>query len=101
MRTTETQISQLIKEVCDLTGLKNNKQAAIAGGQKAYLTYENAAVYGGYRLIMVQVATGAHYGAFQWGSTEPRVKAAIFADRLNGLIAGLQYDKKQFDQMAK
>lgn len=99
MKTTEKEISQLIKQICDLSGLKNNKQDAIKNGQKAYLTYENAAVYGGYRLIMVQVDNGAHYGAFNWGSTEARVKPSVFAERLSGLITGLEYNKDMFDRM--
>lgn len=94
MRTTEKQISQLVKEICDLTGMVNNRTAAKEQGKEGYLTYENAAIYGGYRLITVQVANGAHYGAFQWGSTEPRVPASVFAERLNGLIAGLEYKAK-------
>lgn len=93
MRITEKQISQLVKEVADLAGYANNRATAKERGLKSYLTFENAAVYGGYRLIMVQVESGAHYGAFQWGSTEPRVKGAIFADRLNALIVGLEFKR--------
>ncbi len=93
MRTTEKQINDLIKEICDLTGLANNRKQAIEQGKESYLTYENAAVYGGYRLISVQVKTGAHYGAFNWSSTEPRVKPAVFVERLQALITGLSYNK--------
>lgn len=93
-RITEKQISQLVKEVADLAGLANNKAAAVAANQPSYLSFENAACYGGYRLIMVGVNNGAHYGAFQWGSTEPRVKPAVFADRLNALIVGLEFNKR-------
>lgn len=93
-RITEKHISQLVKQVADLAGLSNNRASAIAAGHESYLTFENAACYGGYRLITVKVSNGAHYGAFQWGSTEPRVKPAVFADRLNALIVGLEYAKK-------
>lgn len=55
MKTTEKQISQLIKKICDLTGKSNNKKQAIENGHDKYLTYENASIYGGYRLISVGV----------------------------------------------
>jgi len=93
MRTTEKQISQLVKEAADLAGLANNKKQAIELGQKSYLAFENAAVYGGYRLIMIGVDNGAHYGAFNMGSTCPRLKPAAFADMLIGLINGLEFKK--------
>ncbi len=90
MRTTETQISNLIKTICELTGKSNNMTQAIERGHETYLSYENAACYGGYRLISIGIKNGAHYGAFNWGSTEPRLKPAAFAERLEGLIAGLE-----------
>lgn len=95
MKTTETQISQLVKEIADLSGLVNNKKAAIEANQDKYLSYENAACYGGYRLIMVGVTNGAHYGAFNMSSCCARLKPAVFAEMLNGIIYGLQYDKRK------
>ena len=90
MRTTEKEISQLVAEAAKLAGLSNNKKQAIEAGHDKYLSYENAACYGGYRLIMVGVANGAHYGAFNMGSTCPRQKPAVFSLMLQSLIAGLE-----------
>ncbi len=94
MKTTETQISKLVAEVAKVAGLSNNKKAAIEVGQDKYLSYENAACYGGYRLIMVGVNNGAHYGAFDFSSTCPRQKPAVFALMLESLIMGLETAKK-------
>ena len=94
MRTTESQISNLVKEISDLSGLANNKAKAKELGQDKYLSFENAACYGGYRLIMIGVANGAHYGAFNMSSTCARLKPSAFADMLNGIISGLEFSKK-------
>lgn len=93
MKTTEKEISQLIAKISQLTGIANSRKSAIENGQDKFLSYENAACYGGYRLIMIGVNNGAHYGAFNWSSTEPRLKPAVFAERLNGLIVGLESAK--------
>ena len=95
MRTTEAQLNNLVKQICDLTGMSNNKAQAIEKGQDKYLALENAACYGGWRLINVGVNNGAHYGAFNFGSTDARVKASEMATKLRGIIAGLEYKNKQ------
>lgn len=101
MKTSQKEISLLIKEICDLSGLKNSKALAIQHKHKAYLAYDYAPIYGGYRLIMVRLEGGGQYGAFGYSSTEPRDKARVFAIKLRGIIAGLNYDKAMFDNMAK
>lgn len=91
MRTTAEQLNNKVRIICELTGLSNNKAEAIKKGQKEYLALENAAIYGGWRLISVGVENGAHYGAFGFGSTDARVKASEMLTKLNGIIAGLEF----------
>jgi hypothetical protein len=95
MRTIEKEINDLVKRAADLAGLSNNKKAAIEANHKSYLSYENAACYGGYRLIMIGVSNGAHYGAFNMSSCCARLKPAVFAEMLKGIIYGLEYDKRK------
>lgn len=99
--TTQKDLNDLIKQVSVLTGIANNKEDAIKNGQKAYLALDYAAVYGGARLVMVQVKNGAQYGAFNWGSTCPRLKPSVFAEKLIGLITGLEYTKSVYYKMVK
>jgi len=93
MKTTEAQISKLIAQLAKLAGMSNNKMSAIEAGREFYLSYENAPVYGGYRLIMINVKNGSHYGAFGMSSTCPRQKPATFSLMLESLILGLEYAK--------
>ncbi len=93
MRTTEKEISQLIAQIAQLVNLPNSRKQAIETGAKRFLTYENAACYGGYRLICVTVEGGSHYGALGMSSTMPRQKPAVFAVMLEGILTGLQCAK--------
>jgi hypothetical protein len=94
MRTTEKQLNNLVKVICDITGLSNNKKQAIEKGQDKYLSLECANCYGGWRLISVGVKNGAHYGVFGGNGTENRLKAFEMAIKLNGIINGLEYNSK-------
>jgi hypothetical protein len=93
MRTTEKQINDQVKRIADLAGLANNKKQAIELGHTQYLACENAACYGGYRLIMVGVSNGGHYGAFNMSSCCARLKPAVFSEMLTGLENGLEFKK--------
>lgn len=93
MRTTEKQLNDLVKHICDLTGKANNKEMAIKNNQDKFLALENAPIYGGWRLITVGVNNGAHYGAFGGNGTEARLKASEMATKLKGIIAGLEFNK--------
>jgi len=93
MRTTEKQLNDLVKHICDLTNMSNNRVNAIANKQESYLALENATCYGGWRLIKINVITGAHYGAFNSNGTEPRIKAKEMEIKLRGIIAGLEFKK--------
>jgi hypothetical protein len=93
--TTQKRIENLIAELAKAAGLTNNKKSAIEKNHEYYLTYENAAVYGGYRLIMVSVKNGSHSGAFGFSSTEPRVKGPVFIVKLEAILAGIKTEIKR------
>ena len=94
MRTTEKQLNNLVKVICDITGLSNNRAQAIEKGQDKYLSLEYASCYGGWRLINVGVKNGAHYGAFGGNGTENRLKAYEMYIKLDSIINGLEYNSK-------
>lgn len=93
MRTTEKQLNDLVKQICDLTGLSNNRKQAIERNQDKFIALENSSIYGGWRLINVGVNNGAHYSVFNFGSSDARVKASEMKTKLNGIIAGLEHKK--------
>jgi len=93
MKTTATQLNNLVKTICDLTGLSNNKEQAISKGQDRYLYLEYASVYGGYRLVNVNVNSGGHSGAFGGSGTEARLKSSEMYTKLSALIAGIEYQQ--------
>lgn len=94
MKTTEAQLNNLVKIICDITCMSNSKAQAIEKGQDRYIALENAVCYGGWRLINVGVNNGAHYGAFGGNATEARLKASEMAAKLNGIINGIEYAKR-------
>jgi hypothetical protein len=91
MRTTTKELNDLVKQLADLTGMSNTREAAIKAGQDKYLLLENAPIYGGWRLVSIGVKNGAHYGAFGGNGCESRLKAYEMAIKLRALIAGLTY----------
>lgn len=93
MRTTSKQLNDLVKQLADLTGMSNNREAAIKAGHDRYLYLENSSAYGGWRLVAVGVANGAHYGAFNGSGCESRLKAYAMAIKLRALIAGITFNK--------
>lgn len=95
MKTSQKEIDLLIEELASIAGLKTTKAEAIKAGHKAYLSSEYASVYGGHRLIMVNVNSGGHGGAFGYSGTEGRVKANEFTTRLRALIIGIEYKNGQ------
>jgi len=101
MKTTQKEIDALVIELAETAGLSTSKEQAIAKGHKAYLSSEYASVYGGYRLIMVNVTNGAHGGAFGYSGCEARVKANEFANRLRALNTGINFNREMFDRMVK
>lgn len=91
MRTTSKQLNDLVKQLADLTGMSNNREAAIKAGHDRYLALENSSAYGGWRLIAIKTEGGGHSGVFGGSSCESRLKAYEMAIKLRALIAGINY----------
>jgi|SRR6185437_12498786 len=91
MKTTGKQIEILIARLCAVSGEFNNREAAKAADKSYFITYEDAPVYGGCRLIAIKTEGGGHLGCFGFSSTEARVKKSEFYNVLTALIRGIEY----------
>lgn len=88
-RTSPQMLANIIKRISDITDIPNSRAAAIEKDKPHYLWLENAPMYGGYRLVLVDVKSGAHSGAFGGTGSEPRRKPKEMESYLQGLLYGL------------
>jgi hypothetical protein len=80
------EIKQLMCEVASKFNLATSKEDAINKSQEKYLWVDFASSYGGYRLVMVGVSNGGHYGAFNQSSCCRRMSKKEMVAYLNGLL---------------
>jgi hypothetical protein len=80
------EIRKLIKDVAVKFSLPTSKEDAISKSQEKYLWMDFASSYGGYRLVMVDVSSGGHYGAFNQSSCCRRMSKKEMVAYLNGLL---------------
>jgi hypothetical protein len=80
------EIKQLVGEIASKFNLAINKEDAINKNQDKYIYCEFASCYGGYRLVMVGVSNGGHYGAFNESSCCSRRGKKEMVSYLNGLL---------------
>jgi len=85
---TKKDIERQVNYLAELSNTKKTEDC------KSYLAIDYAPVYGGYRLVMVNKENGGHYGAFNQSSCSARMKTNEFSSYLTGLIAGIEYVKK-------
>lgn len=61
-------------------------------GKKYGVDYNPA--YGGYRLVLIKIQGGAHFGCFGGNGTEARIKFDAFIDKLQTIIGTAKTIKK-------
>lgn len=83
---TTKQIENRIKLLCDLTGEFNNPTEAKEAGKKYFVSYESTPLYGGCRLIGIQIEGGGHMNIFGQSSACARVKKGEFYTMLSAMI---------------
>lgn len=79
------EIKELLKDVAKKYNLDLSKEEAIKNNKDKYLTIDFASCYGGYRLVMVDVKNGGHYGVFGQSSCCSRISKKEMVCYLNGL----------------
>lgn len=94
MSTSKKQIELALERLSEVSGLPITRDEAQKKGADKFLHAEYANCYGGWRLVMVKLNSGAHSGAFGGNGTEPRMKPQEFYTYLNGLINGVECAKK-------
>lgn len=87
-------LESLIIGICNETAQSWYKDHALKNNRAEYLHIEYAPIYGGYRLVKVNVKSGGHNSAFiNMSDTSPRLPYKEFYNYLRGVYAGL-YEKK-------
>lgn len=94
MKTTKKLLERLIADIAIKLNLATSKDEAKEKQQDKYLELEYASIYGGYRVVMVGVNNGAHYGAFGENGTETRLKASEMEVKLSGILSGIEVTAK-------
>lgn len=89
-RITKSQIQNLVGLIGKETGFALSRSQATAENKGSFLWVDYAPIYGGYRLVMVNVSNGGHWGAFQGNGCERRMKAQEFYSYLSGIYVGLK-----------
>lgn len=90
MKASKQQLEQLVNEIGSALNLATSKDQAIELGDKKYLYLEYASVYGGYRVVMVNVIGGGHSGALGESSCCSRRRASEMYNFLSGVLTGIQ-----------
>ena len=87
------EINNAIERICNHLGLSNSREMAIKNNHEYFVFLESAAIYGGYRLVRVNVKTGSHLGVFGKSSICPRLSKKEFTAYIEGLKDYLLYSK--------
>lgn len=87
-------LNALVEDIANITGRTTSDKEAKEKGQQSFLYLEYSSVYGGYRLICVNVTTGGHGSLPGMSSAEGRKKAKEMETYLRGILIGLNMPKK-------
>ena len=93
MKTTVKQLKQSFAELAEISGYSTTLEGAKQQGQDKYLFMEYAAHYGGYRIVLVGVSNGGHYGAFGGNGCESRLSKSEMTVKIESLIYGIKHAK--------
>lgn len=70
-----------------LNSILSELQTVIPAKEGKHYAIDFAATYGGYRLVLVDNNSGAHYGCFGGNGCEARIKYDAMLNKLNTIIA--------------
>ena len=83
------QVKLLVEQIANIKGYAISKDDAINMGLYSYIEVEYNNAYGGYRVVMVRVDSGGHFGALGESSICPRRSKSKMIDFLKGYLNGL------------
>lgn len=84
------EVQLFVAQISEISGLATSKEQAIELGLKHFLSVDNVAHYGGYRVCSVSVENGGHSGAFGESSVCKRRTKKEMLSFLNGYLNALQ-----------
>lgn len=88
-RISKKQLDDLVRTISIMANIPNSRSDAEKRGKNEYISLDYAPVYGGYRLVLVQMPSFAHYGIFGGNGCEPRRSAREMLAFLQGIISGM------------
>jgi hypothetical protein len=94
MKVTKQQLQNSFELLAKVSQYKTTEKEAINSNKEFYLSIDYNPTYGGYRLDLVKVGSGAVYGVFGYSTMGERLKIKEFNDRLRAIIAGIEFAKK-------
>lgn len=83
------QIEKLVGQIAELKGYATNKSQAIEMGLSSYIDVEFNSAYGGYRVVMVNISNGGHFGALGESASCTRKSKGAMMSFLEGYINAL------------
>jgi hypothetical protein len=92
--TTQKQLNDLLRRICDKTGKANSRKQAESHGMTSYIMLDYASAYGGYRIETVNMPNMSRSGAFGGNGCEARMKSKEMEGFMRGILAGLEAAKE-------
>ena len=86
-------LNKILSEIAMLLNMATDKKTAIKKNLTKYLQLDYNSIYGGYRLVNVNVNGGGHSGAFGKSDCCARLSNKEMTLYLNGLLNGLEIQK--------
>lgn len=83
------QVKLLVEQIANIKGYAISKDDALNKGLQSYIEVEYSNAYGGYRVVMVRVEGGGHFGALGESSICPRRSKSKMIAFLQGYLNAL------------
>ena len=84
----------LLEQVATVLNLATSKEGALKLGQTEFLELDCSSIYGGYRIVNVNINSYAHSGALGCSDTCNRKSLKAMTSFLEGILAGAKQTKK-------
>jgi len=89
MKITAKTLNEHLQEIAKQLNLATNRDEAAAKNLTHYLYLDHNSVYGGYRIVNVNIENGGRSGAFGGNGTEARINAKAMYMKLDSILNGV------------
>ena len=87
-------LNMLLEQVATVLNLATSKEQALKLGQTEFLELDYSSIYGGYRVVNVNINSYAHGGALGCSDTCNRKGLKAMTSFLKGVLIGAEQTKK-------